>query len=243
MMKISLKYLFFFVTILWAMPSLAQKNVIQECDSLMRLLPLAKHDTVKIRLLDQIATTWNSRNPAKARQYFDQAIAITKQSNNSKLLIGLMIGKGNSYSTTGESAKAIQILQEAIRLADPTKDKYAIPYAQEFIGLAYQSQGDFDNAVIYAKLCYNFCEDEFKKKGNNHDGGPNSVMEGIIGSNMTLGSIYIDLGKLDSAQYYLKEAHQLLKTTKNNNRYFTFFIPKSLATIYLKKQNTKQAKA
>ena len=241
-MKFSFKYLFFFLTLLLAISSLAQKNVIQECDSLMRLLPLAKHDTIRIRLLDQIATTWNSRNPAKARQYFDQAIAIAKQSNNSKLLVGLKIGKGYLYGTSGESAKAIQILQEAILLADPTKDKYAIHNAQIFIGLAYQSQGDFDNAFKYIQSCYDFYAKEYKKQGNKHDSSSLNLIEGITGSNMSLGAIYLDMGKLDSAKYYLNEAHRLLKMNKNNNRYFTFFIPKSLATIYLKQQQPKQAK-
>ncbi|MFN8355523.1 MAG: histidine kinase [Spirosomataceae bacterium] len=225
-----------------AMPCMAQKNVIKERDSLMHLLPLAKHDTVKIKLLERIAVTWNSQNMDKAQQYHDQAMSIAKRLNDRQIIANVMIGIGNSYSQTGQSARAIQILQEAIKLSDPKKSRFAIPFSQEFIALAYQSQGDYENALKYALLCYDFCEAEYQKHGNNGDGSPNSTMEGVTGSNMTLGAIYLDLGKLDSAKYHLDRAYQLLKATKNNNRYFTFYIPKLLAKIYLTKQQPKQAK-
>jgi hypothetical protein len=239
----SMKTLYIYaISFFLAMPCIAQKNVIKERDSLMHLFSLAKHDTVKIKLLERIAVTWNSQNIDSALQYHEQAMSIAKRLNNTQKIAGILIGKGNSYSQTGQSARAIQILQEAIKLSDPKKSRFAIPFSQEFIALAYQSQGDYDNALKYALLCYNFCEAEYQKYGNNGDGGPNTVMEGITGSNMTLGSIYLDLNQLDSAQYYLSRAYQLLKATKNNNRYFTFFIPKSLAKIYLKHQQPNRAK-
>ncbi|HAK77407.1 MAG TPA: hypothetical protein DCM71_10970 [Runella sp.] len=236
------RWLAFLLAVLGGVPCWTQKNALIERDSLLRLLPLAKHDTTRFSILQKIGITWNAHNREKAKQYFEEAMAIAKRSKNKDLIAASLIDIGNTLGTTGQSAQAIQKLQEAIKLIDPKKNKFGIPFAQEFIALAYQFQGDYDNALKYALLCYNFCEAEYQKHGNNGDGGANTVMEGITGSNMTLGAIYLDMNRLDLAQYYLNRAYQLLKNTKNNNRYFTFFIPKSLAKIYLKRQQPNRAK-
>ena len=241
-MKFLLKYLFFFVAILWVIPSLAQKNVIIETDSLTKLLPLTMHDTARIKILRNLCVSWNSRNIITARKYIDQALVLAKQLNDNAIIAKVMVDKGYNYSISGESAKAIQILQETIKLADSIKSSYVIQNAISFIGVAYLNQGDNENALRYIKKSNDFYKNEFKKFGNNHEGSPYSIIEGLTGTTMMMGSIHLNLEKLDSAQYYLNEAHRLIKTSKKNNRYFTFFVPKTLAAVYLKKKQTKDAK-
>lgn len=150
-----------------------------------------------------------------------------------------MIAKGYLYSGTGQSAKAIQILQEAIRLIKD-KNPNAAATSQVFIALAYQNLGDLENALKYAQLCYQYYDGYYRKYSINQS-KPFSKIEGITGSNMTLGEVYMNMGQLDSAQYYLNRAYQLLKT-KNPSRYFTFHIPELLGTLHLKRQQFKQAK-
>ena len=150
-MKISLKYLFFFLTLLWVMPSLAQKNVIIETDSLTKLLPLTMHDTARIKILRSLCVSWNSRNIITARKYIDQALVLAKQLNDNTIIAKVMVDKGYNYSISGESAKAIQILQETIKLADSIKSSYVIQNAIPFIGVAYLNQGDNENALRYIK--------------------------------------------------------------------------------------------
>ncbi len=238
-MKTHLNCYWVLLTMLMAMPCLAQKNTVEEYDSLMRLLPKEKNDSIRVRLLHFIGMTWNARNPNKAQQIFDQALTLAKKIKNVPLTIRIMITKGYLYSSTGQSAKGIQILQEAIRLTKG-KNPSAVANSQVFIALAYQNLGDLENALKYVQLSYNYYEGEYRKYGAG-DAGINSLMEGITGANMSMGEVYMNMGQLDSAQHYLNRAYQFLKI-ENLNRYFTFHIAELLGTLHFKRQQFKQAK-
>jgi hypothetical protein len=238
-MKTRINCFWVVLTMLVAMHCVAQENTVKEADSLMRLLPKEKNDSIRVRLLQKIGLTWNARNPDKAQQIYDQALALAKKINNVPLTTEMMIAKGYLYSGTGQSAKSIQILQEAIRLTNG-KNPSAVANSQIFIALAYQNLGDLENALKYTQLCYQYYDNHYRKYGVGQ-GDPKSKIEGMTGSNMTLGEIYMNMGQLDSAQYHLNRAYQLLKF-KNRNRYFTFHIPELLGTLHLKRQQFKQAK-
>lgn len=221
----------------------AQKNIIKEQDSLMRLLPLAKHDTTKIQLLRGIGLTYNASNPNKAQQYYDEALAIAKKNNYTHFIQSILINKGYLYSQTAQSAKAIHLLQEAIRLCDKKKEKNAIYVAQCFIGLAFQSQGDLDNAFKYMKEGHTYAMAQHKLFPHETIGLHGTILETVTGFSMSLGEIFMNQGQLDSALYYEKSARQLLKITTEKNRYFTFHVPYLIGTIYLKKNQIQLAKS
>jgi tetratricopeptide (TPR) repeat protein len=230
-----------------SMHCFAQKNTIKERDSLMRLLPAAKHDTISISLLRNIGITWNAHNPNMAQKYYDKALLIAQKNNYQDKIPGILINKGYLYSQTGQSAKAIQILQEAIRSSVPEKDEGKsmrnINRAYGFIGLAFMAQGDLDNAYQNMKHGYDYFMNQRKLFPNEKHGGFNTILEAATGFPMSMGEIFLKKGQLDSALYYEKIAYQLLNQSKERNRYFTFHVPYLLGNIYLKKNQVTVAKS
>jgi tetratricopeptide (TPR) repeat protein len=206
----------------------------------MKLLAKEPNDSIRVRLLQLIGITWNGRNPNKAHQYYDQGISLAQKINDKSLMAGVMTSKGYLYSGTGQNVQAIRVLQEAIRLKEG-RNKPTIANCQCFIALSFQNLGDLENALRYAQLCYDYYYSEHKKYGISQQSGMNSLMEGITGSTMNLGEVYLNRGQLDSAYRHLNKAYELFKFT-NRNRYFTFHIPELLGRLHLKRKQFKSAK-
>ena len=242
-----------FLLIAWltaTLPAFSQKNVVKERDSLMRLLPTTTHDTAKIHLLRGIGMSYNSSNPDKAQNYYDQALEIAKKNGYENLVIGTLINKGYLYSEIGKSAKAIQLLQEAIRLKEELNrntskqsDKNGIYIAYGFIGIAFLRQGDLENAYQNMKKGHTYFLVQRAKNPTETNGTNSTFLEGATGFSMSMGEIYMNMGKLDSALIVERKAYQLLRETKERNRYFIFNVPYLLGNIYLKKNQPIVAKS
>lgn len=204
--------------------SVAQpKNTIKERDSLLALLPKLTTDTQRIDVLSLISESYMSIDPALSMKYMDEAHGLAKKINNKPRIFGTMISLGYRYCAYGESTKSIQILQEAIKLAT---QKSGVAIANTFIGRAFLSQNDFENALKYILLGYNYYNEEWK------NGTP--TVDGYPGANMCMGEVYLSMGRLDSAYYYLQEAYNAIKKG-NKNRFFSFHIPLLLGQVHLQR--------
>jgi tetratricopeptide (TPR) repeat protein len=200
------------------------KNTLKERDSLLVLLDTLKNDTQRIDALSLICQSYRSINPAQSLKYMHEANDLAKKINHKQRIFGTMISLGYAYGTYGESVKSIQILQEATKLA--TKGN-GLAIANTFIGRAFLNQNDFENALKYIKLGYDYYREEWK------NGTP--TVDGYAGGNMSMGEVYLSMGRLDSAFYYLQEGYLTIKKG-NRNRYFAFHIPLMLGTVHLQRK-------
>jgi uncharacterized membrane protein YciS (DUF1049 family) len=207
------------------------KNTIVEYDSLMKLLPTTMHDTTRIDLLYQLGAVLFAKEPNTALAYGNEAVTLSKKINDQKRLIQGMLKLGYIYTGNGETAKSIAILQKVVRMTEKN-DKQTALIATVFMSIAFQNQGDLVNALKYTLSAYNALEERRKKRDYSDE---------MVGTPMRIGEIYLLLGKVDSAFYYLQESHKIMNSYNMTNRYFSFHVPLLLAKIHLKRQETNLA--
>jgi uncharacterized membrane protein YciS (DUF1049 family) len=207
------------------------KNAIVEADSLMKLLPIKMHDTARIDLLYKLGSAIHTRDINKAIAIEQEAIALSEKINDQKRLIQGMRHLGYIYTGNGETAKSIAILQKVVRMTEKN-DKQTAVIATVFMSIAFQNQGDLVNALKYSLSAYNVLEERRKKRDYSDE---------MVGTPMRIGEIYLLLGKVDSAFYYLQESYNIMSAYNMTNRYFSFHVPLLLSKIHLKRQETNLA--
>jgi Histidine kinase len=201
------------------------KNAVKERDSLMALIPTLTNDTLRVNVLHEVSEAWMGTDPIQSLKYMEEALALAKKINSKPHVVGAMISLGYRYSVFGEPVKAIKVLQEVKRM---TNDSNAIAVSNTFIGLVFQSQNDFENALKYEFLGYNYHKSEYVKGSRTQE-----VKEGYTGTTMGIGEIYLLMERMDSAFHFLKESYKLMKEEKAN-RYFAHHIPLLLGQAHLK---------
>jgi uncharacterized membrane protein YciS (DUF1049 family) len=207
------------------------KNPIVEYDSLMKILPSLEHDTERIDVFYKIAPALMAINPNKCISFLNEAVALSQKNNDEKRLTEGMIKLGYVYSGNGETAKSIDILQKVIRMSKKNDTKTTAT-AMGFISLAYQNQGDLVNALKYSTSAHNMLAERRKKRDYSDE---------MVGNPMRIAEIYLLLGKVDSAFYYIQESSTIMNAYNMSNRYFHFHVPLLLAKIHLKRKETTLA--
>jgi hypothetical protein len=204
------------------------QSAIKERDSLMALISTLADDTLRVDALNKVSAAWMGIDPIQSLKCMEEAVALAKKINDKPRVVGSMISLGYRYSVFGEPVKAIKVLQEVKRM---TNDSNAVAVSNTFIGLVFQSQNDFENALKYEFLGYNYHKSEYLK-GNRTQ----VVKEGYTGTTMGIGEIYLLMERMDSAFHFLKESYPLMKEEKTN-RYFTHHIPLLLGQAHLKNKD------
>ncbi|NIJ54796.1 histidine kinase [Dyadobacter arcticus] len=210
-------------------------NLIRESDSLMRILPMLTSDTARVDALVTISKTWISRDPSKGILYNKEAIALAEKINDSGRKGQAMLVLGYQYSVYGQTAKAIETLQETIHLAQQNKNSQLEQTAVAFISTAYSRQGDLENALKYALQAY-----QHLSAGPPQN--PNEV-EHYAGASMNLGEVYLRLGILDSAYHYISQSYGHVEQARLTNRYFAFHIPLLMGENILRLNQPQKALA
>lgn len=204
------------------------KSAIKERDSLMALLSTLTNDTLRVDALDAASEACMGTDPIQSLKYQEEALALAKKINSKPRIFGTMISLGYRYSVFGEPVKAIKVLQEVKKM---TNDSNAIAVSNTFIGLVFQSQNDYENALKYEFLGYNYHKSEYLKGSRTQE-----VKEGYTGTTMGIGEIYLLMERMDSAFHFLHESYKLMREEKTN-RYFTHHIPLLLGQAHLKNKD------
>ncbi len=204
------------------------KSAIKERDSLMVLISTLTNDTLRVDALNTVSGAWMGTDPIQSLKYMEEALALAKKINSKPHIVGAMISLGYRYSVFGEPVKAIKVLQEAKRM---TNDSNAIAVSNTFIGLVFQSQNDYENALKYEFLGYNHHKSAYLKGSRAKE-----IKEGYTGTTMGIGEIYLLMERMDSAFHFLQEGYKLMKEEKTN-RYFVHHIPLLLGQAHLKNKD------
>ena len=206
-----------------------QDEVLKKNDSLQQLLHQNIHDSFKVKILEELHNLWKNKNYGRSIEYIREAIALadkTPATNYNSL--GLKYELGFALMEVGDAVRSIETFQQIMKELD---GKYPEGYltAQAFIGMNYETLGDFPKALEYQLAAGKEYERLLL-----HDSAQDR--RGVLGNPHKTAVYYLKNGQVDSALYYGLQALSRLKDEPLNdyNRFFSWYIKTAMGDIYAK---------
>lgn len=195
-----------------------------------------------------------------------QAVDWARDNNDTQLLVDALIGLGYIENTLRHSVKALDAFMQAYELAPESgaivtksaiassialvyeyrkEDKLAIPYFQESVNYHRTSKNLLDLSISLYGL------GRANKNIGKSELGNNQLQEsldisrainddqGVAYALKELAPLYIDNDQIDLAESMLIEAAELFELSEN--KFMQFDVYKTLATLYLEKNDTLKA--
>lgn len=208
-------------------------------DSLTDLLQQAKTDSAKFDLNLKLGYSSQSFNASKAIEYLNISYGIAKKNKDTTGMMTANLTLSYFYSQTGESAKSIELAQEALQYAEEKKADPSMALA--FIGFGYEAQGDLKNGLEYARKAYLTTEEGQKEslKAKLKDSTLPFDVRSYVAGPTRLGILFEKMNQLDSAQYYGKMAYQ--RTVKFPDPFFFCQACSVLGKVYSRTNRNEEA--
>lgn len=202
----------------------AQKN---ELDSLSKALnEHLKEDTVRLKLLNDLAFAFSDVNPAKGLETAEQAIALAKKLNAVKLLAVAYLNKGENYISAGDNKTAVEYFKKALAISEQQNFNQTSINAYQQLGTAYFNMSEYGEAMkMHERLLAQ------AKKINDSTG----MAKAFVG----MGLNYQFMSNLPEALKYQQMA--LVIFTKINNRQGISAVYTNMGLVYLNLENFDKA--
>jgi tetratricopeptide (TPR) repeat protein len=188
-------------------------------DSLKQLLNSAEQDSTRSLLLGQLSHEYNHTNVDTALMLGEEGLTLAKKINFVKGEAECLRQIGFSFSEMGYEGKGLQLMLDALKMAESIHDQNIIIRTLLGIGVTYGRQQDYARALQYRLLAKDLAS--------------------TIHNERLLMTVYLDLGadyehlkRFDSAVYYSDQAFAL--GTKLGNKYTIGSALESLGDIYSK---------
>ena len=122
----------------------------QETDSLLNVLAhYQKEDTVKLKLLNDIAFNYYSFNPDSGLKIADVAIALAQKLNDTLRLASSYSNKGTNYWAKGQDSAALQMYNMSLRLHELQNDQRGMAKIYNNLGIIYFGLSNYPKAIEY----------------------------------------------------------------------------------------------
>jgi Tfp pilus assembly protein PilF len=149
-----------------------------------------------------------------AMEYYQRGLAVTEKFRNDVVKANLLNDLGGLHYNLKDYDRALGFWKKTLALRQQLDDKQGAASSMNNIGLAYADKGDFVMALSYyfksLKSARTPCDEAYPLEN--------------------MGTMYYKLKKLDTAEYYLKQA--LAKSEKCTNKISEINILTSLADVY-----------
>ncbi len=219
MRKLSLVVLFGLLWLsIYAQPS--------KIDSLKKVLTLSKNDTNTVNTLNKIALEYIYSHPDSTYYYGYQGMLMAKDIHFVKGEAGSLIMMGDGLIKMSDFASALTVLLNGLKLAEQAKDEYNMEFAFYDLCILYDEEKDFNKSIEY-----NFKELDLDRQKNDEDA--------INDDYQNIGIAYTEMGKLDSALYFLDSSYR--SYMKLNSLRDIHFAQINLAAVYIKMKMDKIA--
>jgi len=206
-MNIFMKKIFVAIILLGSISSFAQKTT-ANADSLKRLLALAKEDSVKANLLNELAWTYLFDYADSAVHYARQGLQLAERLGYEKGKIsnaGMLMLQHRGYiqalviglTNLGNFKEALDYGLKGVQLAQSLKDTAGLSNMYVVLIACYRDQEDYKEA-----LAYGYKGMQISRSGNT-DPEARFLTLGFIAS------VYERSNHLDSALYYAKKSAEL----------------------------------
>ena len=172
----------------------AEKQVNPKLDSLVEALNNhQRDDTLKVKLLNEIAFEYYGIEPKKGIEYGERGINLAESLNDEKDLIFCLISTGACYWAASDYPKALENLFMALKISEKTGNKTGISKASGNIGNVFAEQKNYEKALEYYKKALDISQELKDTKG----------MARKLGN---IGTIYKELGNYPVALDYYSKA-------------------------------------
>lgn len=177
-------------------------------DSLLQLLPAAKEDTNKVKLLINLTKALKNSNIEEAKKYCDEALKLSLKLNYSK---GRFLSLANEISLIrleGKDSIALEKCKRYLKLAEEAGDEYNTGVGYINLGEVYDNVGDNEKAVEYSLKALSIAEKLDKK----------DLLQDTYGS---LQRLYLSRSEFDKSILYGQKAIGLAREMKDRKREVT----------------------
>jgi len=219
----------------------------RQLDSLHASLKNAANDTVRMITLDNLASYYAESNRDSAMLFIEDAMIIAKKMNQRLFLADILLFKSYMFQKQANFSLSLKLCNEALSIIEDNKsEKNAfIPKDNEFanepgkyrhrmtisvfhqLGNTYSGAGNKEKAIEYYQKEIQVA-DELNSKG------------GRVTSNMNIGTIYLEMEKLDSAFIY--SARALENSNRTGSKSYAGFILRNIGTVYTKRGHLDSAR-
>jgi adenylate cyclase len=218
----------------------------RQLDSLLRIEKnYQQEDTVRAKLLTDIARMYYSIDPNKGLIFADKAITLAEKFPEKKFLAGAQSVKGANKLTIADFAGALESYQNALSINETIGNLQGTGNNYNNIGLVYASIFDYPRALEYYQKTLSINERTGNKTGMANTLGnigniynelrdyPNAIsyyeqalkisestsnLQGVAGNLVNLGNVYTNLPDLPKALAYKQKALKINEKIGNKSR-------------------------
>lgn len=175
----------------------------RQLDSLARLeKKYVKEDTIRAKLLNDLARGYYAVSPAKGLQYADKAIALAEKLPDKKWLAGAYSAKGTNKMALSDFTAALEYYQKALTFNQQLGNQQGIANNYNNIGLVYYSIFEYPRALEFYQKTLTINE----QTGN---------INGITNALGNIGNIHSELNDYAKAIEYYQRALAMCESTGN----------------------------
>jgi len=203
----------------------AQNAAIDSLEQVL-LMHTSGNDTIRIKLLNELAKQYLRINPDKAIAYSNESIQLSNANNFKKGISPAYNNIGNVYRLQGKYKEALAYLQKALIIDHEMGDKSSEALSLNNIGNIYISQGAYDKS-----LQFYFKSLALRQEINDKNG--------IAISFNNIGLAYKNQGSYDKALEYYENSYQIFKEINDKKGIANSF--NNFGMTYLHKGNSEKA--
>ncbi len=128
----------------------SSQSIAFKIDSLKKALQQHPvEDTIRLKLINSIASKYVDVNPITGIEYANKAIILAKKLNDSNQLKKAYFFKGNNFHSMGDNVAAIESYLKCLELATLLKHKVSIGQLANNIGNTYFDLSNYDSSLLY----------------------------------------------------------------------------------------------
>lgn len=132
---------------------------------------------------------WRNRLYMEARSYHNESLRHYRQARDTVGIASALRCVGETYMAKYQTDSAFYFYKQALSLAETTQDKRLLSGAHNSLGYMYTEDKQYDWALLHFRQAMRYAVDH------------SSVYKDI-------GALFIQMGQLDSARYYLEQVLQ-----------------------------------
>lgn len=126
----------------------------QNPDSLETVLRNTTNDSLRFKLMVDLAKVYQYKNFIKAKQFSDQALALAENKNWTWAKVAAYSQEGFMATLSGDYTSAIKFDNQNLQLVISQRDSAAIAESLNFLGNDYSDLGKYDEAYYYFTQSY-----------------------------------------------------------------------------------------
>jgi len=161
----------------------------QQTQAIKELLDHPQSDTIRVRLLSQLASTYYFSNPDSCLFYAREAIDLAGKLNFPAGETSALNAAGEAFHFMGDFPQSLEMQFKALQINRSTGDKSGEAKTMDLIGIIYIELSEFRQGLSYLYIADRM-----------YDSFPNPTIKSFNLSN--IGNVYEKMNLLDSALFF-----------------------------------------